>query len=82
MANTGPWTSNNRDTGYGFVGTSYKDKMKQMNEQEKIIEQKKQVIQEKLEAAQRKQKEQLDKQLDKNQGSSNNPSKSFVGNKL
>ncbi|KAL5004190.1 hypothetical protein ScPMuIL_017646 [Solemya velum] len=82
MANTGPWTSTNRDTGYGFVGTSYKDKMKQMNEQEKIIEQKKRIIQEKLEAAQRKQKEQLDKQLDKTPGNTQGPSKSFVGNKL
>ncbi|KAK3601417.1 hypothetical protein CHS0354_033536 [Potamilus streckersoni] len=41
-------------TGVGYVGTSYKDKMKQMTEQERIIEEKRRQIIQKMEAEQKK----------------------------
>ncbi|KAJ8304254.1 hypothetical protein KUTeg_017837 [Tegillarca granosa] len=54
------WQQNNKSStssATGYVNTSYKDKMQQMSNQERLIEEKKKQIQEKLKAAQQKQSE-------------------------
>lgn len=52
------WQQNkNNASSSGYVNTTYKDKMQQMTNQERLIEEKKRQIQEKLKAAQQKQSE-------------------------